>query len=64
MTQTARIKQVAKKDLELATPGRKPPKRRAPSRYDILIHCRNEAQQRELFERLQQMGLSLRLLVL
>jgi hypothetical protein len=38
--------------------------RRVPSRYDILIQCRDEAEQRELFERLQGMELNLRLLVL
>jgi hypothetical protein len=42
----------------------KPPKRRPPSRYDILIQCRDEAEQRELFQRLGRMGLKLRLLVL
>ena len=40
------------------------PTRRVPTRYDILIQCRDEAEQRELFERLQALGLKLRLLVL
>jgi hypothetical protein len=38
--------------------------RRPPDLYQIVIQCRDEAQQRELFERLQREGLKVRLLVL
>ena len=38
--------------------------RRVPERYDILIQCRDEAEQRQLFQRLTTEGLKLRLLVL
>ncbi len=49
---------------ELVDREEKRPQRRVPTRYDILIQCRDEAEQRELFERLGRMGLKLRLLVL
>ncbi|HEY2413912.1 MAG TPA: hypothetical protein VGI40_16795 [Pirellulaceae bacterium] len=48
----------------LATGGKTRQARRIPERYDILIQCRDEAEQRELFDRLNGMGLKLRLLVL
>lgn len=38
--------------------------RRVPERYDILIQCRDEAEQRKLFERLREEGMTLRLLIL
>lgn len=35
-----------------------------PELYQVVIECRDEAQQRELFERLRREGLRVRLLVL
>jgi len=35
-----------------------------PELYQVVIECRDEAQQRELFERLKQEGVKVRLLVL
>ena len=35
-----------------------------PELYQVVIECRDEAQQRELFERLRREGLKVRLLVL
>jgi hypothetical protein len=40
------------------------PRRVPPDLYQIVIECRDEAHQRDLFERLQSEGLKLRLLVL
>jgi hypothetical protein len=37
---------------------------RLPELYQVLIECRDEAEQRELFERLRNAGLKVRLLVL
>jgi hypothetical protein len=35
-----------------------------PPVYQLVIECRDEAQQRELFERLRQEGVKIRVLVL
>ena len=40
------------------------PIRRMPELYQIVIECRDEAQQRELFERLKTEGVKVRLHVL
>jgi hypothetical protein len=42
-----------------------PPKsKHPPELFQVVIECRDEAQQRELFERLRREGLRVRLLVL
>lgn len=41
-----------------------PPRSQPPELYQIVIECRDEAQQRELFERLRREGMKLRLFVL
>ena len=38
--------------------------REVPELYQVVIECRDEGQQRELFERMRAEGLKLRLLVL
>ena len=43
---------------------RRSPPRQPPDLYQVVIECRDENQQRELFERLRREGLRLRLLVL
>jgi hypothetical protein len=40
------------------------PARRPPALFQIVVECRDEAEQRTLFERLMREGLKLRLLVL
>jgi hypothetical protein len=47
-------------------PADKPKPRPAapPELYQIIVECTGEAQQRDLFDRLQREGLKLRLLVL
>ena len=47
-------------------PASLPPKDPPPPRdwFQVVIECRDEAQQRELFERLRREGLKVRLLVL
>jgi hypothetical protein len=42
----------------------RPAKLKAPELYHVIIHCRNETQQRELFERLRREGVRCRLTVL
>jgi hypothetical protein len=39
-------------------------RRQAPELYQVLIECRDEEEQRELFERLRREGRKVRLLVL
>jgi N6-adenosine-specific RNA methylase IME4 len=39
-------------------------KRQPPELYQVVIECRDENQQRELFERLRREGMKVRLLVL
>jgi hypothetical protein len=46
------------------TPPRGPAPPSPPELYQVVIECCDEAQQRELFERLRQEGLKVRLLVL
>ena len=45
-------------------PERPPPRKNPLELYHIIIHCRDEAQQRELFDRLRREGLRCRLTVL
>jgi hypothetical protein len=45
-------------------PSTKPPPRPPRDLYQVVIECTDEAQQRELFERLRREGLKVRLLVL
>jgi hypothetical protein len=40
------------------------PRRQPPDVYQVVIECRDEAQQRELFDRLRREGLKVRLLCL
>jgi hypothetical protein len=47
-----------------ARPQRQMSQPRSPELYQVIIHCRDEAQQRELFERLRREGLRCRLTVL
>jgi hypothetical protein len=42
----------------------RPPPRRPPELFQIVIECAGETQQRDLFDRLRREGLKLRLLVL
>jgi hypothetical protein len=56
-------------DNSLAPPVKRnnnqPPKRDTPPElFQVVIECRDEAQQRELFERFRREGLRVRLLVL
>jgi hypothetical protein len=48
---------------EAAAPHEKE-RKRAPELYGIVVECRDEAEQRELFERLRREGVKVRLLVL
>jgi hypothetical protein len=41
-----------------------PDKKRLPELYQVVVECRDEVQQRELFERIRREGLKVRLLVL
>ena len=45
-------------------PPRATRRERPPELYQVVIECRDEAQQRELFERLKREGMKVRLLVL
>ena len=49
---------------ERTAPPGPPPRRFPPELYQVVIECRDEAQQRELFERLRREGVKVRLLVL
>jgi hypothetical protein len=54
-------------DPSTTTTGQTPnnPIRRAPpDLYQVVIECRDEAQQRDLYERLKREGMKVRLLVL
>jgi hypothetical protein len=64
MTQKTRKDETADDEPKLTDAGKTRQPRRIPERYDILIHCRDETEQRDLFERLRGEGVSLRLLVL
>lgn len=64
MTSTTPTNHDQTSNSKSAIRNEKPPKRHLTSRYDILIQCRDEAEQRELFEQLREMGMKLRLLVL
>jgi hypothetical protein len=50
-----------KKRLIKAVPLAKPDRREL---YHVIIHCRDEAQQRELYDRLRREGLPCRLTIL
>ena len=45
-------------------PGDRPPDRSSLELYQVIIHCRDEAQQRELYHRLRREGHRCRLTVL
>ena len=47
-----------------ATQPRELKRSRPPEVFQVVIECRDEEQQRELFERLRQEGMKVRLLVL
>jgi hypothetical protein len=64
MTRRIQQEQNANDEPKLTDAEKPRRSRRIPERYDILIQCRDEAEQRELFDRLQPLGLKLRLLVL
>jgi hypothetical protein len=64
MTQKIRKDEKADDEPKLTDTEKTRQPQRIPERYDILIQCRDETEQRELFERLQSLGLKLRLLVL
>jgi hypothetical protein len=52
-------------DRQPDRPSPKPPReRRPPELFQIVIECRGEDEQRELYQRLRREGLKLRLLVL
>jgi len=44
--------------------GKSPKRDAPPNLFQVVIECRDEAQQRELFERFRREGLHVRLLVL
>jgi hypothetical protein len=56
------------KDAKSTRPPRRPrelrPIRRMPELYQVVIECRDEAQQREIYERLKDAGVRVRLHVL
>ncbi len=64
MTRKTRKQEEGELGSESAGREQRRSQRRVPSRYDILIQCRDEAEQRELFVRLRGEGISIRLLVL
>jgi hypothetical protein len=64
MRRIERMRQEEMRKADAAPRTKRTNSRRLPSRYDILIQCRDEEEQRQIFERLRSEGLSLRLLVL
>lgn len=46
------------------TERREKPRSAPPELFQVVIECRDEAQQRQLFERMKREGLKVRLLVL